>query len=284
MRGLCLLATCVLVLVAAPAAVNDAPREPGRGPNASTGARPAVAAREPSVTTSTPFSLLQMNLCLSGLAECLRYPEVVDEAIEVINRQRPNAVTLNEVCRGDVANIAARTGYHWRFTRVPYLREPLPCRNPSGRGLFGNAVLTRAAVSRSVAGGFKAQDVLEQRRWLCVTTTQRVVVCTTHLEAPVSAATLVVNYRQCGELADLLAVRAARGPTLAAGDMNGYRSCAPESMWTRTDGEASQKAGIQHIYGSAGSLRAPSTTLVPATASDHDFVQVTARLVSRGLP
>jgi endonuclease/exonuclease/phosphatase family metal-dependent hydrolase len=233
---------------------------------------------------SRPFSLLQMNLCLSGLAACLRYPDVVREAVDVIDRQRPNAVALNEICRDDVAHIAGRTGYRWRFTGVPYLSKPLPCRNPAGRGLFGNAVLTKAAVARSVTGRFTAQDPLEQRRWLCVTTTQRTTVCTTHLEARISGASQVVNRRQCAELAELLAVRAARGPTLAAGDINRYGSCAPEGMWTRTDRRAAKRGGIQHIYGNADYLRTPVTEIVPATSTDHDFLQATARLVARTRP
>jgi hypothetical protein len=279
-RQWCLLATCALVLVAAPAAVSDAPAGSVGGPTASAGAGPTAPAHGPSAAGRVRFSVLQMNLCLSGLAPCLRYPEVVDEAIEVIDRQRPNAVTLNEVCSGDVARIAARTGYHRRFTAVPYRGRLLPCRDPGGRGLFGNAVLTRAAVTRSVSGRFAAQDVLEKRRWLCVTAA-RVVVCSTHLEARISDATRAVNRRQCAELADLLAVRAARGPTIAAGDINRLGSCAPAGMWRRTDRAAGRKAGIQHIYGSARHFRTPVTAVVPATASDHDFVKVTARLVRR---
>ncbi len=93
---------------------------------------------------STPFSLLQMNPCLSGLAPCLEYPEVIREAITVIRGHRPDAVTLNEVCSRDVARIAQRTGYHRRLSAVPYGGRPLPCRAPSGRGVFGNALLTAA--------------------------------------------------------------------------------------------------------------------------------------------
>ena len=85
-------------------------------------------------SAGTSYSVVQMNLCLSGLAPCLRYPQVVHEAVRVIRTRRPNAVTLNESCAGDVASIAARTGYHWRFTTVLYRCGPLPCRSPAGRG------------------------------------------------------------------------------------------------------------------------------------------------------
>ena len=241
----------------------------------------ALSAAAPSPPRGVPFSLLQMNLCLSGLAGCLRYPRVVREAIDVIGERDPSAVTFNEVCSGDVARIAERTGYHRRFSTVVYGGEPLRCRSPRGRGVFGNAVLTKAPITRTVDRRFTAQAVdPEQRRWLCVMTARRVTVCTTHLSArgEVRAAT----GRQCAELADVLAARARRGPTIAAGDINRPRSCAPASMWTRTDRRAAQKPGIQHAYGSARHLRAPAARIVPATFTDHDFLLVTARMVQTG--
>jgi hypothetical protein len=60
-----------------------------------------------------PYSLLRLNLCLSGLAGCYsgtEYPRVVDEAIATINTEGPDAVTVNEACSGDIARIAEETG------------------------------------------------------------------------------------------------------------------------------------------------------------------------------
>ena len=101
---------------------------------------------------------MQMNLCLSGLAGCygkVAYPAVVEEAVARIREARPDAVTVNEACRGDVARIARRTGYHLRFSRVIYRGEPLRCVRPGGRGLFGDAVLTKAAVESSRQPGLR---------------------------------------------------------------------------------------------------------------------------------
>jgi endonuclease/exonuclease/phosphatase family metal-dependent hydrolase len=231
----------------------------------------------PSVAGSTPYSLLQMNLCLSGVAPCLQYPEAVQEAITVIAETRPDAVTLNEVCSRDVARIAETTGYHREFATVLYGGSPLPCRNPEGRGVFGNAVLTRAPITEAVDRPFTAQSVdPEQRRWLCVATAARVTVCTTHLSAPSEVRSAVL--RQCAELTDVLAARARRGPTIAAGDINGFGSCAPAGMWTLTDLGVAQKPGVQHAYGSARYLRAATSEILPAAFTDHDFLLVTARL------
>jgi endonuclease/exonuclease/phosphatase family metal-dependent hydrolase len=240
----------------------------------------ASAADVTQTARRTSYSVLQMNLCLSGLAGCQRYPRVMREAIRVIRARRPNAVTFNEVCRRDVARIADRTGYRARFATVLYAGRPLPCRSPRGRGVFGNAVLVKAEITGSVDRRFRAQADQEKRRWLCVATGgRRVTVCTTHLSSRGSARARAANRRQCAEFADVLAARARRGPTIAAGDINRHGNCAPVGMWTRTDDRAAQKPGIQHAYGNRRYLRRPVARVVRARFTDHDFLHVRARLV-----
>lgn len=262
MRLLRLLTTCLVGLLAGcSTAVTDT----------------STSSTAPPTLISTPYSLLQMNLCLSGLASCLEYPEVVREAITAIREHRPDAVTLNEVCSRDVVRIAERTGYHRRFSTVLYGGRPLPCRAPGERGVFGNALLTAAEITATVDRRFSAQSIdPEQRRWLCVTTALGVSVCTTHLSSPSEVRTAVL--RQCAEVTELLAVRARRGPTIAAGDMNRLGSCAPAGMWTHTDWGWAPKPEVQHAYGSAH-LRAATSESLPAKYTDHDFLYVRARLV-----
>src|SRR3954454_19587586 len=111
------------------------------------------------------YTLMQMNLCLSGLAGCygkVAYPAVVEEAVARIRKAHPDAVTFNEACRTDVALIARRTGYHLRFSRVIYLGAPLRCVQPGGRGLFGDAVLAKAAIESSDSQDFAAQAGIER--------------------------------------------------------------------------------------------------------------------------
>ena len=222
-----------------------------------------------------PYTLMQMNLCLSGLAGCygkVDYPAVVEEAVARIRETRPDAITFNEGCRRDVARIARRTGYHVRFSRVIYGGELLRCVRPGGRGLFGDAVLTRAAIESTDNRDFEAQAGPERRRWLCVATRADVDVCTAHLNTR-SAIEVAGNDAQCAELAALLARRAT---VLFAGDVNRRESCAPDGFWTRTDGSARQAPGLQHVYGSAA-LRSPSAEVMPATHTDHDVLLVRAR-------
>jgi hypothetical protein len=232
--------------------------------------------------TGSPFTLMQMNLCLSGLAGCYRkadYPAVVEEAVARMREADPYAVTFNEACRGDVVRIARRTGYDLRFSRVIYGGERLRCVRPGGRGLFGLAVLTAASVGSTESRDFEAQAGPERRRWLCVTTRDGIDVCTAHLNTR-STVEVAGNDAQCVELAALLARRASTRTVAFGGDVNRRRSCAPDGLWTRTDTSAGQAPGLQHAYGS-DALRSPSAEVVAAAHSDHDVLLVHARLTAR---
>jgi endonuclease/exonuclease/phosphatase family metal-dependent hydrolase len=249
----------------------------------SSGGSGAPASSEASTSAGPPegstYTLMQMNLCLSGLASCYgktAYPAVVEEAVARIRNAHPDAVTFNEACGSDVTLIARRTGYHLRFSRVIYFGERLRCVQPSGRGLFGNAVLTKAAFESTDSQDFEAQSGIERRRWLCVTTRVDVDVCTAHLNTRTTIEA-AGNDAQCAELAALLARRAAAGTVIFGGDVNRSPSCAPDGFWTRTDRSAGQSAGLQHAYGS-GALRSPSAEVVPATHTDHDVLLVRAHL------
>ena len=238
----------------------------------------ATAAAAVRSQAGSKYTLMQMNLCLSGLAGCyrkVRYPGVVSEAIARIRAERPAAVTFNEACSGDVALIARRTGYRWRFSTVIYYGKPLACIRPGGRGLFGDAVLTKAAVESSSNHAFKAQKGPEQRRWLCVDTRGSVDVCTAHLASP-ETDEVAANAPQCAELRSLLARRASSGTVIFGGDLNRHSACAPSGFWIRTDASAHQDPGSQHVYGT-GALRSPAAQIVPATHTDHDVLLVHAR-------
>ncbi len=240
------------------------------------------AATAASSTAGSTYTLIQMNLCLSGIAACYRkveYPAVVDEAVARIRAARPDAVTLNEACSGDVARIARRTGYHLRFSAVIYFGKLLPCIKPGRRGLFGDAVLVRAAVASSENHAFRAQAGPEQRRWLCVSTRIGVDVCTSHLASP-EIQEAPANGPQCAELRALLARRAASGTVIFGGDVNRRPSCAPRGFWTRTDESGHQDPGSQQVYGT-GALRLPSAHVVPAVHTDHDVLIVRSHLTAR---
>jgi endonuclease/exonuclease/phosphatase (EEP) superfamily protein YafD len=238
-------------------------------------------ARGPGSREATQYTVVQMNLCLSGRAGCFartHYPAVVDEAVRQIRRYDADAVTLAEVCSGDVRTLADEVGYAARFAPVKAGSGlPIPCRTPGGRGVYGIAVLSRAAVTGSHDTRYASQDGIEDRRALCVTTAQAVTVCGTHLTLRFPRPVGTVNEAQCRELADVLAHRTHRGPLLASGDMNRADPCAPPGMWTRTDAAALQSAGLQHVYGNSW-FADPVTRVEPMRFTDHDALVVTARL------
>jgi endonuclease/exonuclease/phosphatase family metal-dependent hydrolase len=253
------------------------------GCGAASGTHGATGRDPAGSDAASTYTVMQMNLCLSGQAGCygkVAYPAAVEEAVTRIREARPDAVTVNEGCRGDVDLIARRTGYHLRFTRVIYGGELLYCVRPGGRGLFGDAVLTRAAIERAETDDFDGQSGPERRRWLCVTTRVAVDVCTAHLNTR-SAVEVAGNDAQCAELAALLARRGATRTVIFGGDVNRRRSCAPDGLWTRTDMSAGQAAGIQHVYG-GGALRSPSAEVVPFAHSDHDILLARAHLTAPG--
>ncbi len=243
------------------------------------GAASSAAAARPASAGPPQLSLLQMNLCLSGLAGCYprtAYPAVVEEAIAKIQQTRPDAVTLNEACSGDVARIAAATGYDYRFSTVIYRGAPLPCRNPPERGVFGNAVLTRAPIASSTDAPYAAQLGAEERRWLCVVTVDDTRVCTSHLSVAGTPEQRATNDAQCEELREVLAAAPRSQPTVFGGDVNRIESCAPRGAWTARDEEAAQAPGIQHVYGSRPGAVRPRDVVLPMAYSDHDALLVSA--------
>lgn len=245
------------------------------------GAAAAAPDASPPRPVGAPYTLTQMNLCLSGVAGCFggtQYPAVVDEAITTIREQDPEAVTVNEACSGDIERIAAETGYQVRFATVIYRGTPFECVKPEGRGVFGNAVLTKERITASQDQPFTTQFGVEERRWLCATTARDATVCTAHLSTRGSDGARAANDAQCAELASTLARYHAMRPTIFGGDVNRQGSCAAPGMWTLTDSAASQAPGIQHSYGSDYGFLTPTAEIQSATYTDHDYLHANTRL------
>ena len=233
----------------------------------------AVVLPRPAHQRGTSYAVLQMNLCLSGSADCYArtaYPAVVDEAAEQILDDDPDAVTLNEACSADAADLARRTGYQVRFAAILFAGAPLRCVEPGHRGMFGLAVLTKDAIRTSNDQAFADHAGREERRWLCATTAREITVCTAHLNTRASAEARRANDAECLELRGVLARHDEGGTTVFGGDVNRRKPCAPGTMWARQDTRATQIPGIQHVYGSR-SLGKPSTRVATATYTDHDF-------------
>lgn len=202
------------------------------------------------------LTVVQLNLCLHQrhLGRCYdrpgsggpRTPRAKrDEAVRIIERIRPDSVTLNEVCSRDVRRIARRTGYERRFTTT----ERRGARCSERRGRFGIALLARRFHGPRVER-WSYNDVSVPGRWgMCARTAGDVLLCTSHLEPGSPGA-------QCGKLRRKLSRR--RLPVVFGGDVNrrGDRpACRGRRSWVRRDFMADQIPGVQHVYGTATAFR-----------------------------
>ena len=160
------------------------------------------------------------------------------------------------------------------------LPRPAPTLRSTRRPrLFGDAVLTKAAIEGTDNHAFQAQPASNSTTGFASPPQVRVDVCTAHLNTRATTE-LAGNDAPCVELAALLARRTAARTVIFGGHVNRRRSCAPDGAWTRTDNSAQQAAGLQHVYGSAALRMAPSAEVVPAAHTDHDVLLVRAHLAT----
>ncbi|MET8234481.1 endonuclease/exonuclease/phosphatase family protein [Micromonospora sp. NPDC005298] len=229
----------------------------------------------------TTLRLLQMNLCNSGRASCYTGRSMA-RAAEVIGAERPDLVTLNEICQDDVATLErAFASVHEGASVVSAFRAAgdrpsgadTRCRNGRSYGIGVLARLTTPGTRHTVHSGIHPiQDRTdpEERSWLCVHVDGAFSVCTTHLAATSSAVALA----QCGHLLDevLPGIRRRTGyaPTVLSGDLNlrrggdpDVRSCAPPGHASIDDG------AVQHVLVSTGVTVCCTGSVGMGGATDH---------------
>ena len=217
---------------------------------------PAPTAGPPAA----PVRLLQLNLCSSGIAGCYTGRSTA-EAAAVVRAERPDVVTLNEVCQDDVstleralAKVVPGGGVTSAFqpARNGRTGDPYRCRNGQQ---YGIGIVSRwPAVPGSSAGGgiYPDQDTddPEERAWLCLdaASTPAVAVCTTHL----AYTKREVAQAQCrylfGTVVAQLRARDGAAPLVLGGDLNlgsgdspDLASCLPGGSALVDDG------GEQHV-------------------------------------
>lgn len=224
--------------------------------------------------------LLQMNLCNSGIAGCFSGRSVA-EAAAVIRTGTPDVVTLNEVCRDDVAELeralaeAAGTTTSSRFQPARDRRTGRPyfCRDG---GEFGIGVVSRTRSRTASSGIHPSQDPRdpEERSWLCLDTGagDPVTVCTSHLAYTDRAIALA----QCRYLFDVviagLRARDGAGPVVVGADLNlgpDLRSCVSGNAVTGSDD------GRQHVVTTSGLAATGSRSIDLRGSTDHPALLVT---------
>jgi hypothetical protein len=245
----------------------------------------AVAARHASIpaksTVRPSLRLLQLNLCDSGMARCYT-GRSVREAAEVIRAERPDFVTLNEVCRNDVSvlRVALSGTIHGGVVASAFAAAvdrrtagPFRCSNgqPYGIGLVA-WIRPPNQGYRTYGEVYPMQDPgdPEQRVWLCLHATAEFYACTTHLANTSSSVAL----GQCGYLlyAAIPSMRTQGGPDplVLGGDFNLRSVCSPDAHSALTPGyRRADDGATQHVVATTD-LVVRSTRLISMhAATDH---------------
>jgi endonuclease/exonuclease/phosphatase family metal-dependent hydrolase len=232
--------------------------------------------------------VLQMNLCDSGIAPCYTGGRAVAEAADVIRAERPDVVTLNEVCSDDVSMLARtlmraepRGQLISEFKAVAQPRagrQVVRCRDgrPFGVGLLVHTGRPDRGHTVS-AGTYPSQDPAdsEKRVWLCVHAIGHFYACTTHLAN--TDATVALD--QCRYLMDTalpaLRIHDRADPVVLGADLNlpdsrppDAQSCMPPGFVRADDGGRQDvMAGPDHAV-SGRSISMDGTTDHPGLLVD----------------
>jgi hypothetical protein len=244
----------------------------------------------PGLPAQYPLKLLQLNLCNSGFAACYDGGLAIAEGVAAIQAQKPDIVTLNEICKDDLPALTnALASVHPGRTIVAEFKAagdrritaPYKCMNGQEYGIGLVAHIPGEYAGHEVSSGLYAtQDTssAEERAWLCVRANGTVTACTTHL-----ATVGTIALAQCNALMGTI-VPAARGatttgvPAVVGGDFNlkfngspNVQDCVPTGFFRKGDGD------VQHIFATMD-LTFKASALITMTHTDHDgwFVEVTA--------
>jgi hypothetical protein len=231
------------------------------------------------------LDLLQMNLCNSGEStSCYSFGYAVTEAVQMIHRYRPQAVTVQEICRDDLyaahgwGRLAqAMADLYGDSIEVDFT----PARNRltgaeyhgclNGE-LYGIGILHQGTVNDVHRGWYTTQSRGgEVRAWTCSTVLRdRLTVCTTHLTINRDIAA-----RQCVELMATLATAKWRTPeVIISGDLNlqvepgrpqDVQRCVPPGFDRHDDGS------VQQVFSTDG-VRWVDGRHEPLPGTDHPLL------------
>lgn len=224
-----------------------------------------------------PFAVLQLNLCNSGMAGCFTGGRAVTRAADLIRQDRPDVVTLVEVCRADVAALdRAMRGLRRDGTVVSTFRAtgdrpadgPTRCTNGDE---FGVGVVARVPAPyrghRVGSGVYARQDPTdpEIRVWTCLDVPGQFRACVTHLAAIGGG----IPLDQCRELV-AAAFDGSPLPVVVGGDFNlvprgraDIRDCVPAGAARVDDG------GVQNVVTGPGFAVTGQRLLDVRGTTDH---------------
>lgn len=177
------------------------------------------------------FGVLQFNLCDSGIAPCYTGRSVA-AAAAIIRNERPDVVTLNEVCRRDLAELKQTMSeiHHGVVVASAFAAAgdrpahgAYHCLNGEPYGIGVIAALESSNSDYDTFNGrYPVQDVAdpEERVWVCIHSTGEFYACTTHT----ASTSAKIALAQCRFLTQgaLPAVLRRRGddPIVLGADLN----------------------------------------------------------------
>lgn len=242
-----------------------------------------------AATPSPRLRLLQLNLCNSGIAPCFSDGRAVAEAETLIRAERPDLVTLNEICRPNIAVLAramAAIGHGapiaTGFEAAPKTSAPGPTLCTDGAE-YGIGLVARIAARRyrTFAGVYPSQDPRdsERRVWVCVHPAGGTYECTTHLTNEDQS----VAFTECkyflNTVLPMLFARGGPDPAVLGADLNLpsgpgsiAQSCLPAGYARVDDG------GTQHAVVSPGVRIRSSSTINMHGTTDHPGLLVDVAL------
>ncbi len=231
----------------------------------------------PAATAATTVKVLQLNICHSGLAGCYTGAEpVMAKAESVISSTRPQVLSVNEACSGDVTRLRAAMGAAQAVFVAARHRDGTAVTCTNGQD-YGNILVVADALAGSPAatGRYTAQDDgNEMRVWACLPAGV-LSACTTHL----SARSGTVALAQCRELMSRAVGYAAVAPVVVSGDLNlRYRgnpdaqSCNPSGFYRKGDGS------VQHVFATTNLAFVSGTKIGMSGTTDHPAWLVTVTM------
>ena len=241
---------------------------------------PAAApgpARRALATGGAELRVLQFNLCHGGQASCYTGDAVMAQALAVMEREQPDIVSLNEVCRSDIDALAGVTYRGWFVPALDPADRPIACTNGED---YGIGMLHRVGRASAVFGVYAAQDGGGQRRaWMCSAFEDGAAACVTHLST-----VAWVAMKQCHELLDKNVPAHTGGrAAVVAGDFNllynrsvpwepNVQDCVPDGFFRAGDGS------VQHVMASSAHLDLVATHVIDMQrTTDHPALLVRLR-------
>ncbi|HEV7651572.1 MAG TPA: endonuclease/exonuclease/phosphatase family protein [Actinophytocola sp.] len=229
----------------------------------------STAATGTSQAEKAAITVLQLNICHGGMAGCYRGDAVLTKAAEVIRSSKPQVLSVNETCAGDVDRLRPAMGLARAVFVAAHNLDGTPTRCRDGQQ-YGNIIMVADGYAGTAeeSGLYDAQyraldGHLELRSWACLPA-GTLTACTTHLASDDAATALA----QCQDL-----MRRAAGyprPAVVLGDFNlrdkrspGIRDCDPAGFSRRGDG------GVQYVYASTDLAIAATTKIDMTGTTDH---------------